>query len=48
MNIYHDLPHWNYYKLLERDLEGCFRYVHPCDGHFDVYSDEFARIILTL
>jgi len=46
MNVHHNLPHWNYYKLLERDLEGCFRYVQPCKDHFDVYSDEFARIIL--
>ncbi len=43
---HYNLPHWNYYRLLEHDLENCFRYVQPCKEHFDVYSDEFARIIL--
>lgn len=46
MSLHHDLPHWNYYRLLERDLEDCFRYVFPKQEHFNVYSDEFARIIL--
>lgn len=46
MNVFHNLPHWNYFKLLERDLEECFTYVQPCEQHFDVYSDHFARIIL--
>ena len=46
MNIHHNLPHWNYFRLLERDLEECFAYVHPCEQHFNVYSDHFARIIL--
>ncbi len=46
MQIHHNLPHWNYYRLLEQDLEGCFRYVQPCEAHFGVYSDEFARVIL--
>ena len=46
MGIYHDLPHWNYYLLLEKDLERCFRFVPPIQAHWSVYSDEFARIIL--
>ncbi|MDF1739615.1 MAG: hypothetical protein P1U86_10685 [Verrucomicrobiales bacterium] len=47
MSVKHSLPHWNYYRLLEQDLEDSFRYVHFCRDHFDVYSDHFARIILT-
>jgi hypothetical protein len=46
MRMHHNLPHWNYFRLLERDLEECFRFVHPCTEHFSVYSDHFARIIL--
>jgi len=46
MAVHHNLPHWNYYRLLERDLENCFRFVQPCEKHFGVYSDQFARIIL--
>jgi hypothetical protein len=42
----HNLPHWNYYRLLEGDLEKCFRYVEPATEHHDVYSEQFARIIL--
>jgi len=39
-------PHWNYYELLERDLQACFRFVEPVECHHEVYSIEFARIIL--
>ena len=46
MSLHHSLPHWNYYRLLERDLEDCFRYVAPNQAHYEVYSDQFARIIL--
>lgn len=46
MLVIHNPPHWNYYRLLERDLEECFRFVEPVPGHFDVFSNEFARIIL--
>ena len=42
----YDLPHWNYFRLLERDLEASFRYLHPCPEHFAAYSDHFAGIIL--
>lgn len=45
-NIHFDLPHWNYFRLLEKDLEEAFRYVQPCEKHFSVFSDHFARIIL--
>lgn len=45
-DIHHNLPHWNYFRLLERDLEESFRYIHPCPDHYSVYSDHFARIIL--
>src|ERR1700712_4904374 len=44
--MHHDLPHWNYFRLLERDLEESFRYVEPCPEHNQVYSDHFARIIV--
>ncbi len=46
MEPLHNPPHLSYYRLLERDLDACFRYVEPIDSHFDIYSDEFARIIL--
>lgn len=46
MTLHHNLPHWNYYRLLERDLEECFRYIEPDVAHFAVYSEQFARIIL--
>ena len=46
MVIHHNLPHWNYYRLLEEDLEKCFRFVAPFEEHWNVYSDEFSRIIL--
>lgn len=46
MKVLHDPPHLRYYRLLEEDLEACFRFVEPCPAHFDVYSNEFARIIL--
>lgn len=46
MSVHHNPPHWNYYRLLERDLEACFRFVYPVQEHWEVYSDEFARIIL--
>jgi hypothetical protein len=46
MKILHDPPQLRYYKLLERDLEECFRYVEPCSTHFQVHSEEFGRIIL--
>jgi|SRR5882724_3144571 len=45
-NMLHDLPHWNYFRLLERDLEESFRYVQPATEHFNVHSDYFARIIV--
>lgn len=41
-----DLPRWNYFRLLERDIEACFRYVEPCEKHYAVYSDEFSKLIL--
>jgi hypothetical protein len=46
MKVLHDPPHLRYYKLLEQDLENCFRFVEPCSEHFGVYSEEFSRIIL--
>lgn len=39
-------PRWNYFRLLEKDLEESFRFVQPCVQHFDVYSEHFARVIL--
>lgn len=46
MAIMHDLPHWNYFRLLERDLEGCFAYAAPCAQNFHTRSDRFAQIVL--
>jgi len=45
-DIGHNFPHWHYYLNLEKDLTECLRYVEPVEQQFDVYSDEFARIIL--
>lgn len=44
--LHHDLPHWRFYRSLEDDLEICFKYVAPESNHFEVHSDEFAKIIL--
>lgn len=46
MQALHNPPHLNYYKLLEEDLDACFRFVEPIESHFEVYSIEFSRIIL--
>jgi len=46
MTASHNLPHWNYFRILEKDLEVCFRYIEPSEDHFSVYSDEFAKLIL--
>jgi hypothetical protein len=42
----YNLPRWNYFRFLEKDLEACFRYVEPNAQHYSVHSDEFAKIIL--
>ncbi len=41
-----EAPRWNYFRLLEQDLEDSFRFVQPCPQHYSVYSEHFARIIL--
>jgi hypothetical protein len=41
-----EAPRWNYFRLLEKDLEDSFRYVQPCKQHYGVYSEHFARVIL--
>lgn len=46
MEALHSPPHLNYYTLLERDLDECFRFIEPIERHFGVYSIEFSRIIL--
>ena len=46
MEALHNPPHLNYYTLLERDLDTCFRFVEPIEAHYEIYSIEFARIIL--
>lgn len=42
----YNLPRWNFFRILERDLEACFRYVEPSNSHLSVYSNEFAKLIL--
>ena len=44
--MHHNLPHWQYFRMLEGDLLDCFQYIQPVQTHFNVYSDRFARIIL--
>lgn len=46
MQALHNPPHLSYYKLLERDLDECFRFIEPIESHFEVHSMEFSRIIL--
>lgn len=41
-----NLPHWNYFRILEKDLEQCFQYVDPVESHFSVHSDQFSKLIL--
>jgi hypothetical protein len=46
MKPMHNPPHMSYYRLLERDLDACFRFIEPVKDHLEVYSDEFSRLIL--
>ena len=46
MEILRNPARLNFYHLLEKDLEECFRYVEPCEVHHKMHSDQFARIIL--
>ena len=46
MSSKHNLPQWNFFRILEEDLEECFAFVEPCEAHYGVYSDQFAAIIL--
>ncbi len=38
--------HWNYYLALEEDLERTARYVEFCDSNMQVFSIEFAHLLL--
>ncbi len=38
--------HWNYFIALERDMEVTARYVEFCEQNYQVYSVEFARLLL--
>lgn len=40
------LPHWEYFLVVESDLEKCARYVEFCQNNYKTYSLEFARIIM--
>ena len=46
MSSHSNLPFWNYFRLLERDLDACFQYVAPTAEHYAVYSDRFSQVIL--
>jgi len=37
-NVNSPSPHWQYFKMLYRDIEKSFEYVHPTSEHFKVYS----------
>ena len=41
-----NLPQWNFFRILEEDLEECFGFVEPLPEHHNVHSDQFAAIIL--
>ena len=43
----YDFPGWRLYQSLEGDLKTCFRYVPPISSNYDVYSEEFAKIIVS-
>jgi len=40
------LLHWNYFLVLESDLEHISRYIEFTTDNFKVYSQEFAHILL--
>ena len=46
INVTGGKVHWNYLIALERDLEVASRYVEFCQRNFDVYSIEFAHLLL--
>jgi len=46
MTMHHSLPQWNYYQMLEADLEKSFRYIQPSPTQYSVTSDHFSMIIL--
>jgi hypothetical protein len=37
---------WEYYLAIEEDLANCSRYVEFSERNYDVYSNEFAKIIV--
>lgn len=48
MGIHHgqSLNHWNYFLAIESDIDAISRFIEPCDGNYDTYSQELARILL--
>lgn len=39
-------PHWQYFKMLYRDVEKSFEYVHPTGEHLQVYSVKYYEYLL--
>ena len=45
-DISHNFTHQHYCSSLKKDLTECFQYVKRVEQRFNIYSDEFAQIIL--
>lgn len=41
------LLHWNYFLVLESDLEHLSRYIEFTKDNYKIYSQEMARLLLT-
>lgn len=39
-------PHWQYFKMLYRDVEKSFEYVEPAEEHLKVYSIKYYECLL--
>lgn len=39
-------PHWQYFKMLYRDIERSFEYVQPTNEHLKVYSFKYYEYLL--
>jgi hypothetical protein len=39
-------PHWEHFKILYRDFEKSFEYIHPTESHFKVYSIRHYEYLL--
>lgn len=39
-------PHWEFFKMLYKDFETSFQFIHPVESHFKVYSMRHYEFLL--